>query len=227
MVIEALNQRTPVIASLGTPWEILNKNNAGFHISNHPDTLKKYLVGVSNFWQDAVIFWQIDRDFKVRSGKVMQYDLITGKRDKTKHFWIKKDDSDKEMRQVFFGLHLLELFKKYKIGIVESEKTALMCDLFFDEKIIWLASGGLMGINERKLQDLSEREIILFPDLSANNSKINAYDEWKSKAEFYGNKLNIEIKINQFLMHFSSTSDRENQADLADFILKNLRKNNI
>ena len=98
---------------------------------------------------------------------------------------------------------------------------------FFDEKIIWLASGGLMGINERKLQDLSEREIILFPDLSANNSKINAYDEWKSKAEFYGNKLNIEIKINQFLMHFSSTSDRENQADLADFILKSLRKNNI
>ena len=61
-------------------------------------------------------------------------------------YWIKKDDSDKEMRQVFFGLHLLELFKNYKIGIVESEKTALMCDLFFDEKIIWLASGGLMGI---------------------------------------------------------------------------------
>ena len=188
------------------------------------NTFKKYLVGVSNFWQDAVIFWQIDRDFKVRSGKVMQYDLITGKRDKTKHFWIKKENSDKEMRQVFFGLHLLELFNNYKIGIVESEKTALMCDLFFDEKIIWLASGGLMGVNERKLQDLSEREIILFPDLSADNSKINAYEEWKSKAEFYGNKLNIEIKINQFLNQFSSISDRENQADLADFILKDLRK---
>ena len=169
-------------------------------------------------------YLKFDREFKVRAGKTMQYDLNTGKRDKAKFYWIKKDDSDKEMRQVFFGLHLLELFKKYKIGIVESEKTALMCDLFFDEKIIWLASGGLMGINERKLQDLSEREIILFPDLSANNSKINAYDEWKSKAEFYGNKLNIEIKINQFLMHFSSTSDRENQADLADFILKDLRK---
>lgn len=195
-----------------------------FHEEKVKNTLKKYLVGVSNFWQDAVIFWQIDRDFKVRSGKVMQYDLITGKRDKTKHFWIKKENSDKEMRQVFFGLHLLELFKNYKIGIVESEKTALMCDLFFDEKIIWLASGGLMGINERKLQDLSEREIILFPDLSADNSKINAYEEWKSKAEFYGNKLNIEIKINQFLNQFSSISDRENQADLADFILKDLRK---
>ncbi len=195
-----------------------------FHEEKVKNTLKKYLVGVSNFWQDAVIFWQIDRDFKVRSGKVMQYDLNTGKRDKTKFYWIKKDNSDKEMRQVFFGLHLLELFKNYKIGIVESEKTALMCDLFFDEKIIWLASGGLMGINERKLEDLCGREIILFPDLSADNTKINAYEEWKSKAEFYGNKLNIEIKINQFLNEFSSISDRENQEDLADFILKDLRK---
>ena len=59
-----------------------------------------------------------------------------------------------------------------------------------------------MGINERKLDDLSDREIILFPDLSANNSKINAYDEWKSKAEFYGNKLNIEIKINFDVYYF-------------------------
>lgn len=81
-----------------------------------------------------------------------------------------------------------------------------------------------MGINERKLEDLSDREIILFPDLSADNSKINAYEEWKSQAEFYGNKLNIEIKINQYLNQFSSISDKENQADLADFILKDLRK---
>ena len=49
-----------------------------FHEEKVKNTFKKYLVGVSNFWKDAVIFWQIDRDFKVRSGKVMQYDLITG-----------------------------------------------------------------------------------------------------------------------------------------------------
>lgn len=188
-------------------------------------TFQKYLVGVSNLWQDAAIFWQIDRDFKVRTGKTMQYDLNTGKRDKTKHFWIKKSDSDKEMRQVFFGLHLIELFKNYKIGIVESEKTALMCDLFFDEKIIWLASGGLMGINQRKLKDLSEREIILFPDLSAENSKINAFEEWKSKAELISKNLKMDIKINNFLELFSSDYHRENQADLADFILEDLRKN--
>ena len=161
----------------------------------------------------------------VRAGKIMQYDSNTGKRDKTKYYWIKKDDSNKEMKQVFFGAHLLKYFPNYKVGIVESEKTALICDLFFDEKIIWLASGGLMGINERKLKDLSGREIIVFPDLSANNSKINAFEEWKSKAEFISGILNMNIKINNFLELFSSDYDRDNQADLADFIIENLRKN--
>lgn len=198
-----------------------------FHEEKVKNTFKKYLVGVSNIWQDAIVFWQIDREFRARAGKMMQYDLKTGKRDKTKFYWIKKDDSNKEMRQVFFGLHLLELYKNYKIGIVESEKTALMCDLFFDEKIIWLASGGLMGINERKFKDLCHREVILFPDLSADDSKINAYDEWRRKAEFYGDKLDIDIKINQFLIRFSNTLDRNSQADLADFILKDLRITNI
>ena len=196
-----------------------------FHEEKVKNTLKKYLVGVSNIWQDAIVFWQIDKEFMVRAGKIMQYDSNTGKRDKTKYYWIKKDDSNKEMKQVFFGAHLLKYFPNYKVGIVESEKTALICDLFFDEKIIWLASGGLMGINERKLKDLSGREIIVFPDLSANNSKINAFEEWKSKAEFISGILNMNIKINNFLELFSSVYDRDNQADLADFILENLRKN--
>ena len=196
-----------------------------FHEEKVKNTLKKYLVGVSNIWQDAIVFWQIDKEFMVRAGKIMQYDSNTGKRDKTKYYWIKKDDSNKEMKQVFFGAHLLKYFPNYKVGIVESEKTALICDLFFDEKIIWLASGGLMGINERKLKDLSGREIIVFPDLSANNSKINAFEEWKSKAEFISGILNMNIKINNFLELFSSDYDRDNQADLADFILENLRKN--
>ena len=41
VVVEALNQGTPVIASLGTPWEILERYNAGFHVSNNPKELSK------------------------------------------------------------------------------------------------------------------------------------------------------------------------------------------
>ncbi len=39
VVIEALCQGTPVIASTGTPWAILNETGAGFWIDNDPDSL--------------------------------------------------------------------------------------------------------------------------------------------------------------------------------------------
>ncbi len=188
-------------------------------------TFRKYLIGVSNKWEDATIFWQVDQQMKVRSGKIMQYDSVTGRRDKKKFFWIKNQSENTEMRQVFFGLHLLHYFKNHKIGIVESEKTAMLCDLFFDEKIIWLASGGMEGINETKLKDLEGREVILFPDLSTNNSKNSAYKSWKTKAETLGKRLIMNIKINNYLELFSCSSDKENQLDLGDFIIKEISKN--
>lgn len=39
VVIEALNQGTPVIASKGTPWEILPEAHCGYHISNEPKVI--------------------------------------------------------------------------------------------------------------------------------------------------------------------------------------------
>jgi len=39
VVVEALNQGTPVIASLGTPWSVLNRYRCGFHVSNSPEIL--------------------------------------------------------------------------------------------------------------------------------------------------------------------------------------------
>lgn len=188
---------------------------------------KKYLVGVSNKWQDAIIFWQVDQQMKVRAGKIMHYDSDTGRRDKKKFYWIKNQFKNTEMKQVFFGLHLINYFKNYKIGIVESEKTAMLCDLFFDEKIIWLASGGMEGINERKLKDLIDREVILFPDLSSKNSKNPAYKSWKTKAEILGKKIKMNIKINNYLELFSCSSDKENQLDLGDFIIKQIQNSQI
>lgn len=39
VVIEALSQGTPVIASTGTPWQVLNKTNAGYWIDNAPKNI--------------------------------------------------------------------------------------------------------------------------------------------------------------------------------------------
>ncbi|RCU42603.1 glycosyltransferase [Chryseobacterium lacus] len=43
VVVEALNQRTPVLASLGTPWSILESYRCGFHTSNVPENLALYI----------------------------------------------------------------------------------------------------------------------------------------------------------------------------------------
>ncbi len=188
-------------------------------------TFRKYLVGVSKKWQNSIIFWQIDLDYKIRAGKIMQYNSVTGRRDKYKFSWIKNPNENLEMRQVFFGIHLLNYFKNETVGIVESEKTAILCDLFFDEKIVWLAAGGLQGITERKMKDLKERRVILFPDLSAENSKIKAYDEWKKKAKIIGENLKMNIKINTYLNLYSSIEEQSNQEDLGDFILRNSKQN--
>lgn len=41
VVIEALSQGTPVIASTGTPWRVLNDKNAGYWIDNSPENIAK------------------------------------------------------------------------------------------------------------------------------------------------------------------------------------------
>lgn len=43
VVIESLSQGTPVIASLGTPWKVLKKENLGDYISNDPKSISKAL----------------------------------------------------------------------------------------------------------------------------------------------------------------------------------------
>lgn len=68
----------------------------------------------------------------------MKYNSETRRRDKNFYSWMRKVDPDTEIQQVFFGVHLINMFPNYVIGILESEKTAMLCDLFYDEKIVWV-----------------------------------------------------------------------------------------
>lgn len=190
-------------------------------------TLNKYFVGVSNKLLGAVIFWQIDTENRVRAGKVMQYNKNTGKRSKGYINWIKKPPgNNSKMRQCFFGAHLLKDDLNCRVAIVESEKTALICNLYFDEdedeKFIWIATGGLQGLNEEGFKDLIGREVILFPDLSAIDTKNKAISIWAKKGKEIGKKLKIDIKLNMHLEKIATDEQRENQEDIADFIIRKL-----
>lgn len=52
VVVESLNQGTPVLASLGTPWSMLVDNNAGYHASNKPEELSIIIDKIIQLNQD-------------------------------------------------------------------------------------------------------------------------------------------------------------------------------
>lgn len=58
VIIESLSQGTPVIASKGTPWQILEETNSGYWINNNPETIGKYI--------DKILLLDKDKYSKIR-----------------------------------------------------------------------------------------------------------------------------------------------------------------
>jgi len=177
--------------------------------------IEKYKIGTSNKWKGATIFWQIDKEWDVRTGKIMLYDEDTGKRVKKPYnhiTWVHNPDKDlKEksitdfnLKQCFFGEHLInDSVKNY--SIVESEKTAILCSLL-NPKITWLATGGLQNINEERLLPLKDKKLIFYPD------KGEAYNKWCDKLEIFMN--DYDIKVSDILNKDERLEEGEDLADL-------------
>ena len=131
-------------------------------------TIDKYKVGTSKMNNGATIFWQMDNTGNIRTGKIMAYDITTGKRIKDKnitaiswvHYKLKKPKES--IRQCLFGLHLLNDNIK-QVAIVESEKTAIIMTIELPQ-YTWMATGSLGGFKDEYLKPLKSKEIIAFPD---------------------------------------------------------------
>jgi len=182
---------------------------------------QKYHIGTAQLWKGASIFWQIDTKHKIRTGKIMLYDPNNGRRIKHPfnhiswvHSYLKKQERIKEYRldQCLFGLHQISVDKSNKpVGIVESEKTALILSAYFPD-LIWMATGGLNNLKDRTLAPLKNRKILFYPDLGA-------FDKWDEKTKTL-RKKGFNIEISDMLESFSSFSDLEEGWDLADYIVK-------
>lgn len=176
------------------------------------EVIKKYLIGTSKKWKGATVFWQIDNNEKVRHGKIMLYDPITGKRQKNNlgRAYISSVRStlklkDFTLNQCLFGLHLVNETESRTIAIVESEKTAILMSLFKPE-YVWLATGSKSGFKYEYLKPLRDYKIIGFPDKSE-------YSDWQNKA-IELNYLGLDIQISSWL---ENTSYKEG-TDLADVL---------
>ena len=177
-----------------------------------------YKVGTSKMWNGATVFWQIDVRGNVRAGKIMGYDAKTGHRIKqpfNQVSWVHsvRKMQDFHMKQCLFGEHLLAdtSSSARTIGIVESEKTALVAALFIPD-LVWLATGGMHGsFNSEAMQVLSEREVVLFPDLKAT-------DEWQRKAGML-QSICKSATCSDMLEEMATDGQREAGLDIADFLL--------
>lgn len=177
------------------------------------DVLAKYMLGTSNKYGGSPIFWQIDEKNKVRSGKIMGYDMSTGKR-------IKANDSTPQITyfhsasslpnfnftQCMFGAHLIK-DNEINYAVVESEKTALIMSLELPE-YTWLSVNGKGGFKESMLKPLKDKKIVAYPDKGC-------YKDWNEMASKL-NKVGYNINMSSLVENL----DIEKGADIADVFLE-------
>jgi hypothetical protein len=192
-----------------------------------------YLVGTSTKGETKgwTIWWQIDDQMRVRTGKLMAY-KEDGHRDKDRpapwdpsktytfnfvHSMMEKagkwSRDTHEYHGCLFGLHLVDVFPKAEICLVESEKSALICQSFTDpNKRLWMATGGLSNLKRSKLQPLIDRQryIVLFPDM-------DGYEKWEQRMKLIDYP---RLSISQTLKREHIPSLDGDHADIADIMLR-------
>lgn len=177
---------------------------------------KKYRVGTSKKWGGATVYWQTDISGRVRTGKVMNYDPKTGHRIKEPQAcvsWAHKEIRlpDFNLRQCFFGEHLLAEFPFKHVMIVESEKTAIIAT-HFTPQYVWLATGGMNGcFNREAVEVLHGREMTLMPDLGATA-------KWKEKLPMLSSVCK-SVSVSDMLERIATDEQRNHGLDIADFLL--------
>ena len=191
--------------------------------------IARFKIGTSKKWKGANVFWQIDHLGNVRQAKIMLYSPTTGKRIKMdeyphkgrakihfagKAILKKAGINNPNLKQCFYGEHQLSYNLSKTIGVVESEKTAILMSVLQPD-LIWLATGGKNGCKWTSVETnyvLRKRKVILFPDLGC-------YKEWNEKA-IHLTKLGYSINTTDLLEKNATESDIKQGYDLADYFIK-------
>lgn len=190
----------------------------------------------------SVVFPQIDKDIQFRQCNIILYDTATLKRvkknvegvrrfDKYAGQYVDMQPGDQCARKYgkeldprlkgdnitlqccFFGEHLLSIHPNKPVRIVESEKTAIICDIFYPQ-FIWLATAGSTGVRwaERQFCEvLQGRTVKLYPDASK-------YREWNERAAIIAGLVSCDISVSALIEHSATADERAAGLDLADYL---------
>lgn len=217
--------------------EILNKSLAGYDRNNFIKFLdsvfdfdiKKvnnlfalYKIGTSSrYGGGTTVFWQIDINNNIRTGKLIKYDS-KGHRIHGKNNWVHSvlKIKDFHLKQCLFGEHLLKEAPEATVCIVESEKTAVIAQGMLPD-FLWLATGGAENLNKEKIEVLKGRKVILYPDASKDGT---IYAKWRKKA------YEFNFQISDLLERETTPEQKAEGLDIADFLVankQNISKNDL
>lgn len=176
--------------------------------------ISRYFIGTSKHWEGSTVFWQIDSQGKIRTGKIMLYSSATGKRIQEPfshitwaHTVLKQPEFN--LKQCFFGEHLLQGNSK-TVAVVESEKTAIIASQYLP-CFVWLAVGGLANLSPQRCAILTGRNVILFPDL-------NGFQKWQEKAKELSSIGSFTTS--DLLERKGTKAEKEKGLDLADYLTR-------
>ena len=185
---------------------------------------KRFSIGNSSRWPGSCVFWQLDDQMKVRSGKILLYDPIAGNRDKSKNDWVhsillRKNIIPKfKLKQCLFGLHQIHgmTFKELEtltIAIVESAKSACIMSVICPN-LIWMSCESLHGLQLDKFKVLKPCTIILYPDLGEVHN--NPFTIWSDKSSQL-NQLGYNTRVSDLLINNATEEQIRDKQDIADF----------
>lgn len=178
---------------------------------------KDYGMGATK--DKATIFWQIDINGKIRTGKIIKYNAETGHRMKELganwiHAVMKKQGllpTTFNLSQCLFGEHLLIKHPNKDVALVEAEKTAVICSMAIPE-YNWLAAGGKSQLSVDKMRVLRGKRVVAFPD-------IDGFEEWQGRVKNL-RAIGIEIVVSDYLQRVATNEQRAKKIDIADLILE-------
>ena len=161
----------------GIKWDVTQRSRIN-------QVLGDYHVGHGK--NGHTIFWQLDSDGKLRTGKMMKY-RTDGHRDKqaswsfdfihsvlskhwdaANHEWTDEPpypfpnlyNPDKQQPAItFFGMQLLKRYPKATIKLVESEKTAVLMAIAYGNSAmdLWIACGGLEMLTRERMKPIIDK----------------------------------------------------------------------
>lgn len=197
----------------GLFWYVANTIDSGEAVL----AWQRYRIGAT---QDGrTIFWQISQNGEIRAGKAIKY-KADGHRDKNAIppvSWAHKLREfanlyeGNALHQCLFGEHLLnDENKKTPVAVVESEKTAVVCSIFFPQWL-WLACGGSQNLKRAERHEaLQGRKVVLIPD----NGQ---YWNW------YETAIKYHYRITDFLEKHAPFEG----ADIMDYLIEKWKDYNL